>query len=406
MTYSETLEYLFKQLPMYQRQGAVAYKKDLGNTLALMEILGNPHRKLKCIHVAGTNGKGSVSHMLAAAFTYSSFKTGLYTSPHLKDFRERIRIDGKVIPEEEVMAFVEKYRSAFEKVQPSFFEWTVALAFYYFAKSNTDICVIETGLGGRLDSTNIIDPVLSVITTIGMDHTEMLGDTLEKIALEKAGIIKAGRPVVLGNIHRVRQVLESYAKKKGSRYYHAQEIGAKAPKLSCELKGNYQKENCQTVYTAWYTLRQLGYAISYPQLEESLQKVRELSGLRGRWEIMQEAPKVIMDVGHNYDGLKFITAQLGEEEYEKLHLVLGFVKEKNLDEILPLFPKRATYYFCRPDIPRGMDVDILQKTAERYDLQGSVYSSVTIAYEAALKEASSKDLVFVGGSTFTVAEAI
>jgi len=393
---------------MFQREGKSAFKKDLSNTLALCKALDHPERRFKSIHLAGTNGKGSCAHMLASVFQEAGYKTGLYTSPHLKDYRERIKVNGKMIPEKKVMGFVESHQDNFAGIKPSFFEWTVALAFNHFAEEAVDIAIVETGLGGRLDSTNVIDPELSVITNIGWDHMDLLGDTLEKIAIEKAGIIKKGRPVVIGNGSGVKQVFTEQAKICDSEIMYAESL--KLPKdLKTALQGKYQTENLRTVFTTWLFLRKarkIEWSISYPQLQEGLMKVVENTGLRGRWESLQSDPKMIADVAHNEDGLKWVMKQLSQEKFEKLHLVVGVVKDKAIEKILALFPKTANYYFCEAKVPRALEVDLLSNTAKKLGLEGEKYASVAQAVAAAQANAGENDLIYVGGSNFVVAEAI
>ena len=393
---------------MFQREGKSAFKKDLSNTLALCKALDHPERRFKSIHLAGTNGKGSCAHMLASVFQEAGYKTGLYTSPHLKDYRERIKVNGKMIPEKKVMGFVESHQDNFAGIKPSFFEWTVALAFNHFAEEAVDIAIVETGLGGRLDSTNVIDPELSVITNIGWDHMDLLGDTLEKIAIEKAGIIKKGRPVVIGNGSGVKQVFTEQAKICDSEIMYAESL--KLPKdLKTALQGKYQTENLRTVFATWLFLRKarkIEWSISYPQLQEGLMKVVENTGLRGRWESLQSDPKMIADVAHNEDGLKWVMKQLSQEKFEKLHMVVGVVKDKAIEKILALFPKTANYYFCEAKVPRALEVDLLSNTAKKLGLEGEKYASVAQAVAAAQANAGENDLIYVGGSNFVVAEAI
>ena len=393
---------------MFQREGKSAFKKDLSNTLALCKALDHPERRFKSIHLAGTNGKGSCAHMLASVFQEAGYKTGLYTSPHLKDYRERIKVNGKMIPEKKVMGFVESHQDNFAGIKPSFFEWTVALAFNHFAEEAVDIAIVETGLGGRLDSTNVIDPELSVITNIGWDHMDLLGDTLEKIAIEKAGIIKKGRPVVIGNGSGVKQVFTEQAKICDSEIMYAENL--KLPKdLKTALQGKYQTENLRTVFATWLFLRKarkIEWSISYPQLQEGLMKGVEHTGLRGRWENLQSEPKMIADVAHNEDGLKWVMKQLSQEKFEKLHLVVGVVKDKAIEKILALFPKTANYYFCEAKVPRALEVDLLSNTAKKLGLEGEKYASVAQAVAAAQANAGKNDLIYVGGSNFVVAEAI
>lgn len=405
MNYRETLDWMFTQLPMYQRQGASAYKVDLHNTIQLAAYLENPETKFKSIHVAGTNGKGSTSHMLASVLQEAGYKIGLYTSPHLKDFRERIRINGATISEEYVIDFISKHQPYLESNQLSFFEMTVGMAFQYFAESQVDIAVIEVGLGGRLDSTNIITPEISVITNIGLDHTRFLGDTLTAIASEKAGIIKEGVPVVIGrNTEETAKVFIEVANASHSPLFFAEDCSCKI--YPSDLKGSYQRENMRTVLQTIDLIKSKGWSISENDIKKGLQNVVRNTYLLGRWQILQKKPKVICDTAHNQDGLKMVMKQLIEEECDHLHVVLGVVDDKDLDTILPLFPVQARYYFSRPDILRGLDEKKLKKEASKFNLIGEDYSSVTEAYEAALQKATDKDVVYVGGSTFVVAEII
>ncbi len=405
MNYTETLDFLFKQLPMYQRDGSAAFKKTLNNILKISELLGQPEKGFKSIHIAGTNGKGSTAHMLASIFQAAGYKTGLYTSPHLKDFRERIKINGTEISEEKVISFVENHHEIFNSIKPSFFEWTVALAFQYFNEEKVDIAIIETGMGGRLDSTNIIKPELSIITNIGLDHTQFLGNTKELIAKEKAGIIKENTPVVIGNSSGQKEVFNSVAKEKKSSIIYAEDI--EVPKdLATDLKGNYQKENLRTVYVSWLELRKLGFKISYPQLKEGTEHTQTSTGLKGRWQVLQENPKVVLETAHNEDGLRIALNQVKDETFKQLHMVLGFVNDKDLRNILNLFPKDANYYFCKANIPRAMDEKKLQSIAKDYKLEGSSYITVDEAFKSALMSAEKEDLIYVGGSNFVVAEIV
>jgi dihydrofolate synthase/folylpolyglutamate synthase len=412
---------------MYSRIGKAAYKEDLVNTILLCNYLGNPENKFKSIHIAGTNGKGSTSHMLAAIFQTHGFKTGLYTSPHLKDFRERIRINGEMISENEVVAFVKEHKNTVTDIGCSFFEWTVGLAFDHFAKHKVDIAIIETGLGGRLDSTNVITPELSVITNISMDHTDMLGDTLEKIAGEKAGIIKHSVPAVIGE--RKEETISVFISKSiavNAPIYFANEnwrlgleknswnqfkvlvfdIENEVWNLSLDLTGKYQTENAITVLEACRILNQKNWKLSKDKIIYALSQVKSLTGLRGRWEILKQHPKVIVDTAHNEAGIKYAMQQLKQTTMFDLHLVIGFVKEKDLAKILSLFPSNAKYYYCSPDIPRGLDPDILKVTAAQFGLIGIAYDSVGEAYEAALIDADEDDVIYIGGSTFVVAEVL
>lgn len=404
--YQETLDWLFSQLPMYQRVGQSAYKADLNNTHALMELLNHPEKGLKCIHVGGTNGKGSVSHMLAAIFQKAGYKTGLYTSPHLKDFRERIRINGEMIAEQAVIDFTEKYRSQFEKMGLSFFEMTVGMAFDYFRQERTDIAIIEVGMGGRLDSTNVVTPELSIITNISLDHTQFLGDTRSKIAFEKAGIIKPGVPLIIGERHfETDAVFTEVASQRKSEITFAEDKIAPRDIRKLDLQGFYQRKNIRTVLSAVEKLGRLGFNLQ-PTLEEALQNTKKLTGLRGRWEIMGDNPKVICDTGHNEAGVELILDQLQKEDYRQLHIIWGMVGDKDINAILRMLPKSAIYYFCKPNIPRGKDAELLKREAVRFGLSGKSYATVSAALAEAKKNTFKEDLIFIGGSTFTVAEVL
>jgi len=405
MNYQETLDWLFVQLPMYQRVGQAAYKANLDNTLLLSDYLHHPEKAFKSIHVAGTNGKGSTSHMLASVLQEAGYKVGLYTSPHLKDFRERIKVNGEMIPKRVVTSFVKKHKPFFEKHQLSFFEMTVGLAFEFFRKEKVDIAVVEVGMGGRLDSTNIITPEVSVITNIGWDHTQFLGDTLAKIATEKAGIIKPNIPVVVGEtLPETKPVFEEIALKNTAEIVFAENESFNF--YPSDLIGSYQKMNQKTVLTTLKMLKQKGWEISEKDIKKGLKQVVENTGLQGRWQILKKAPKVICDTAHNREGLALTMKQLAVEGYKKLHMVLGVVSDKDLGKVLPLFPKKATYYFCEPKIPRAMPVVQLQREAEEYNLFGEPFLSVKSAYQSALKNAEKEDVVYVGGSTFVVAEVL
>lgn len=396
---------MFQQLPMYQRVGKSAFKKDLSNTLRLAEHLGHPEIKFRSIHVAGTNGKGSVSHMLASVFQEAGYKTGLYTSPHLKDFKERIRINGEVISEEDVVDFIEKNQDFLESNRLSFFEMTVGMAFDYFAKSEVDIAIIETGLGGRLDSTNIITPQLSVITNIGLDHTAFLGTDLPAIASEKAGIIKNSVPVVIGEKHEATMpVFRAKAAEMNSSLYFAEDF--QFPSIKSDLIGAYQEYNKKTALASLEVLQNMGWKIASEDIIDGLSKVQSNTGLRGRWEILGSEPKIICDTAHNAEGLKLVLDQLQQENFSKLHIVLGVVNDKDLDSILPLFPKHANYYFAKPDVPRGMSAEILQNESLKFGLKGSAYISISDAFAAARQRAEIRDLIYIGGSNFTVAEIL
>ena len=406
MNYQETIEWMFNQLPMYQNQGASAYKKDLTNTLLLAEYLGNPERKIKTIHVAGTNGKGSTSHLLAAVLQEAGYKVGLYTSPHLKDFRERIKINGKDISEEYVCQFMNVHRNFFETQQLSFFEMTVGLAFDYFSNQNVDIAIIEVGMGGRLDSTNIITPLVSVITNIGLDHTQFLGDTLSLIAAEKAGIIKPNVPVVIGEYTpETKNVFLAKAEQEHAAIYFASDLVQE--NYPSPLMGDYQVFNKKTVLQTIKVLTEVSnFKITTENCKKGFENVLNLTHLKGRWQILHEQPKVICDTAHNKDGLNIVLKQLSRESFATLHIVLGVVNDKDLSEILPLFPKNAIYYFCKPNIPRGLDAGVLQQKAIEFGINGNVYSSVRKAYDDALLHSKKNDVIYVGGSTFVVAEIV
>ena len=407
MNYESTLDYLFSQLPMYQRIGASAYKANLDNTIKLLAELNHPETKFKSIHVAGTNGKGSTSHMLASIFQTAGYKTGLYTSPHLKDFRERIKINGVCIPKKNVTDFVEKNRVFFDEINPSFFEMTVALAFDYFAKEQVDIAIIEVGMGGRLDSTNVILPLLSVITNIGLDHTQFLGDTIEKIAVEKAGIIKPGIPVVIGETNpQTAPVFLEIAKQNGSEIRFADQH-IYLENVTSDLIGIYQKKNMQTVLSAIKIMEKYNYA-SLPEIaiRKGLANVKKNTGLLGRWQIIGEKPLIICDTGHNEDGIKEILRQLSQTPHRHLHAVFGAVNDKDITSILSILPKDATYYFCKPNLPRALNERDLQEQAQKFNLQGNAFSTVAEAFETAKKSACPADLIWVGGSTFVVAEVV
>lgn len=406
MNYSETVNWMFRQLPMYQHQGASAYKKDLTNTLMLADYLGHPEKNLKCIHIAGTNGKGSTSHMLASILQEAGYKTGLYTSPHLKDFRERIKINKHEISEDFIVGFIAEHQSFFEANQLSFFEMTVGLAFDYFNKEQVDIAIIETGMGGRLDSTNIITPLISVITNIGIDHTQFLGNTLALIAGEKAGIIKPKIPVVIGEYTLETQpVFLAKANETQSDIYFASNLVVE--NYESDLIGDYQIHNKKTVAQTIRILQQQNqFLVSEQNIIDGLKNVIKNTGLQGRWQQLGSHPKVICDTAHNKQGLEIVFKQIQKDDFEQLHIVLGVVNDKDLDEILPLFPKNAIYYFCRPNIPRGLDVEILHRKAKSYGLIGDPFNSVSEAYQTALKLVAKNDFIYIGGSTFVVAEIL
>ena len=391
---------------MYQRIGAAAYKVDVSNTLKLMAHLKEPQSSFKSVHVAGTNGKGSTSHMLASVLQDAGYKVGLYTSPHLKDFRERIKLNGKMIPEQKVVDFVENHHSFFEENQLSFFEMTVGLAFDYFKNEKVDIAIIEVGLGGRLDSTNVINPEVSVITNIGLDHTQFLGTTLAEIASEKAGIIKSKIPVVIGEAKpETTAVFLDKARKEKSPILFVEEE-EEIPEFKTDLLGNYQIKNYKTAYATLGVLEQKGWGISNKNIENGFLNVAKNTGLQGRWQLLNKSPKVICDTAHNIEGLSLVLNQLKKEDFDQLHIVLGVVADKNLDAILPLFPKNAIYYFCKPAVIRGLAVAKLQQKARAYELIGVSYVSVSEAYKSAMTAAKTKDLIFIGGSTFVVAEIL
>ncbi len=405
MTYQDTLNWMFSQLPMYQKQGKSAYKTDLSNTLLLVNHLHNPHNNFKSIHVAGTNGKGSTSHLLASVLQEAGCHVGLYTSPHLKDFRERIKINGKDVSKQFVIDFIKRNKAFFEANSLSFFEMTVGMAFEYFSKKKVDIAVVEVGLGGRLDSTNIITPEVSVITNIGIDHTQFLGNTLKDIAFEKGGIIKPNIPVVIGETQKETQsVFKDLAKKNKANIAFADKEITEVYKS--DLLGSYQVKNIRTVIQTIKELNKKGYNISEENIKKGLLNVVKNTGLLGRWQVLNSKPKVVCDTGHNREGLQYVMRQLLNEKFEQLHIVFGVVNDKDLNSITDLLPKKATYYFCKPDIPRGLDANKLKSTFDKLNLKGKAYDSVKEAYKEALKHANSNDFVFVGGSTFVVAEVI
>ena len=429
MNYNETLEYLFSRLPMFQRIGAAAYKANLDNTLALMKALNYPEKKIKTIHIAGTNGKGSTSHMLASVFQSAGYKTGLYTSPHLIDFRERIKINGKMISKKEVVKFVKQHNKTFDKIEPSFFEWTVALAFDYFARKKVDVAIIETGLGGRLDSTNVIRPELSIITNISYDHMNLLGATLPLIATEKAGIIKLNTPVLIGETqHEISKVFISKSKQcnapvffadnliktknrkqvsKKNELYLEIELSNSGKKICCDLPGLYQEKNIKTVLAAIGIINTTtSFKINSRQLKSGLMNVKKNTGLFGRWQIIKNKPLIIYDTGHNEAGIKEVVKNIKNTKHNKLHIVLGMVNDKDINHVLKILPKNASYYFCKASIPRALDENILYSEASKEQLKGVCFSDVKSALKSALNNANKNDLIFVGGSTFTVADAL
>ena len=427
MTYKQTLEYLLTKLPLFSKIGAAAYKKDITNTILLCKAVGDPQNKIKTIHVAGTNGKGSVSHMLAAVFQQSGYKTGLYTSPHLKDFRERIKMDGEMVEESFVVSFVEKIKAFSEEVNPSFFELTVVMALQYFAEQKVDIAIIETGLGGRLDSTNVITPILSVITNIGYDHVNILGNTLEQIAFEKAGIIKQNVPVVVGeSLPETKNVFLRKASECNAPLVFAEEVfnvssvvanvdtlkmvaenknSLVKENYTLDLNGIYQTKNVRTVLTAFAILQQQGFGLKENDIKVALSSVKKLTGLHGRWDVIQQKPMIVLDVAHNEDGIKQLIKQIETCSYKSLHIIFGMVNDKD-DKVLALLPKEATYYFTKAQIPRALDEEELLKKALEYNLKGQAFNEVNVALKAAKDHALQEDLIIVCGSVFVVGEAV
>ena len=431
MNYAQTIEYLYSSLPMFQRIGPAAYKADLSNTIAFCRHLRNPEKKFQSIHIAGTNGKGSVSHMLASVLQSAGYRVGLYTSPHLKDFRERIKINGKMIPQQAVVNFVQANKEVIEKIKPSFFEITVGMAFDYFEQQQIDIAVVETGLGGRLDSTNVIKPLLSIITNISLDHQALLGETIEKIAGEKAGIIKLKTPVVIGETHAESRFVFSNAaiRQKASivfadQVYHAKPVILKSKgdvvqcmdiskkgvpfmdKLEVPLLGRYQMKNVCTLLQSIESLQEQNFVVTEKVIRKGIEKVVEQTNLQGRWQVLSKNPLTIADSAHNEAGVKEVVAQLLQTPHKKLHIVLGVVNDKDIDNMLKLFPKKAQYYFCKADLPRAMDEKLLLKKAKAFGLKGKSYESVEAALKEAKKISVKGDLIFVGGSTFVVAEVL
>ncbi len=428
MNYETTIQYLYSQLPMFTRDGASAYKNDLFNTIELCNRLNNPQQKFKSVHIAGTNGKGSTSHMLAAILQTAGYKTGLYTSPHLRDFRERIRINGEMISEQYVIDFVDKHRQDFEEIKPSFFEMTVGMAFNIFALEKVDIAIIEVGLGGRLDSTNIITPLLSVITNIGWDHTNLLGNTLPLIAGEKAGIIKSNIPVIVGeyqtdiadvflNKANAENTPLSFASKQWEILKSGmvenlltieiqKDTKSEIFDLKLDLTGSYQLKNVKTVLSAVDELRKQGFDITGEHIKTALANVKTLTGLHGRWEVLSRQPLTICDTGHNPDGITEVLKNIKNTTFKHLHFVIGVVNDKDISKILTMLPKDATYYFCKPNIPRGLDAEVLKEEAQKHGLYGDAHPSVAAALNTAQQNATNDDLVFAGGSTFVVAEIV
>jgi dihydrofolate synthase/folylpolyglutamate synthase len=425
MNYEQAVHYLYNKLPMFTRMGAKAYKADLTNTIALCTYLGNPQNKIKTVHIAGTNGKGSTSHMLAAIFQKCGYKTGLYTSPHLKDFRERIKVNGEMITENFVTEFVEATKSFSEEINPSFFELTFVMALEYFVYYNVDIAIIETGLGGRLDSTNVITPEVSIITNIGYDHTDILGDTLEKIAFEKAGIIKEKVPVIIGETKfETKRVFLDKAEEKNAPVFFAQEkykvvsanylneklllevndVGKNSVSgYLLDLPGLYQAKNFLTVLTATDILKE-NFSLTDTNIKQAVDHVKKLTGLHGRWEIISRHPLIILDVAHNVDGIQQLVNQIQISSYNNLHIIFGMVKDKEIEKVLALLPKQASYYFTRAQIPRALPENELLERADKFRLKGNAYSEVNEALEAARNNASADDLIIVCGSVFVVAE--
>ncbi|MFZ9847266.1 MAG: bifunctional folylpolyglutamate synthase/dihydrofolate synthase [Flavobacteriales bacterium] len=402
MTYQETIQYLYAQLPMFQRVGQAAYKADLSNITRICDLLGNPQTQFKSIHVAGTNGKGSVTHMLASVLQEAGYKVGIYCSPHLVDFRERVKINGQMISKQEVIDFVAQCKDLFDEINPSFFEYTTALAFQCFAKQRVDVAVVEVGLGGRLDSTNVITPELSVITNIGLDHTNILGDTLEKISLEKAGIIKNGIPVLIGEKQKeTEKVFEEVAAKNNSKLIYAKEV-----EIVCDLNGIYQEKNIATAFSAIQLLKEQGWKIDEKAIENGFLHVAKNTAFMGRWQVLGSNPSVVCDTGHNKEGVEYVVQQLAQEKYEQLHIVWGAVKDKDQTKVLDLLPKNAIYYFCAPNLERAMPAQELKDLAQQKSLQGKAYASVNEAFTVAKNAANAADFVFVGGSTFVVAEVL
>lgn len=426
MTYRQTVDYLFTRLPMFSRIGAAAIKKDLTNTIKICEAIENPQKKFISVHIAGTNGKGSTSHMLAAILQTAGYKVGLYTSPHLHDFRERIKVNGKMCEEEFVVQFTSKIQPLIDEIEPSFFEITVAMAFEYFALQQVDVAIIETGLGGRLDSTNVITPELSIITNIGWDHMQLLGDTLQKIAFEKAGIIKENIPVVIGETSpETKDIFITQAREKSADIFFADdnqyvdsfsnEKGYlkvvvddrrknEKPAYLLDLGGLYQRKNLLTVLEAVHQLQIKGWKIQQSHITTALQHVKRLTGLHGRWEVILQKPKLVLDVAHNVDGVKQLVEQLEFETFDHLYMVIGMVKDKDVDEVLKLLPRYARYYFTKAQIPRAMDQEDLLQRAKQHGLNGYSFDDVNIALKEVLTHAKENDLILVCGSVFLVAE--
>lgn len=403
--YQKTLEWMFQQLPMFQRIGVAAFEKDLTNTLLFSKHLNHPEAKFKSIHIGGTNGKGSTSSLIASVLQEAGYKVGLYTSPHLKDFRERIKINGEDISEEFVVNFIEQNKSFLENHHLSFFEMTVGMAFQYFADEKVDVAIIEVGLGGRLDSTNIISPLISVITNIGWDHMNLLGNTLEEIAFEKAGIIKNNTPIVIGEFtDETKSVFDQVANSKEAPIYYAS-LNDSIPNLNSDLKGNYQIHNKKTAYKALLLLKEY-FNISETNIENGFLNVARNTGLKGRWTILSEKPLIIADTAHNKNGLELVMQQVNEQKFDHLFVVFGVVNDKDIDSILPFLPKNATYFVSKPDVPRGLDGEILKNKLKESGFNVQVFDSIPLALEHAKTVASPNDMIYIGGSTFVVAEVV
>lgn len=414
---------MLRQLPMYQRQGKAAFKKDLSNTLALSETLGNPHKAFKSVHIAGTNGKGTTAHIIAAGLQSNGLTVGMYTSPHYVDFRERIKINGELIPEDNVVAFIQKYKAVIEEIQPSFFEITVGMAFYYFAEQNVDVAIIETGLGGRLDSTNIITPLVSVITNISLDHQSMLGNTVQQIAPEKAGIIKENIPVIIGEYQvETESIFKTVADERNATMVFAEDVSEAifdgqqyvfnlsglelvVENLPRSLQSSYQLKNLRTALVTLHTLKEQ-FAIDFDSVASGIQDISSLTYYIGRWQQLQTEPLVIADSAHNVAGVSELLRNIYQINYRQLHIVIGMVNDKDISSVLTLLPNQATYYFCKADIPRGMDSSLLQEKAATFGLDGDGYMSVEHAFSHALDVADSEDFILVMGSVFVVAEVL
>lgn len=431
MNYQQALEFLYARLPMYQRIGAAAYKNDLSTSIEISRLLGNPENSFPAVHIAGTNGKGSVAHFIASVLYEFGYKTGLFTSPHLKDFRERIRVNGKLADKKFVTSFVKNHEKSFDHLKPSFFEYTYAMAMDYFRSQQVDIAVVEVGMGGRLDSTNLVQPVLTVITNIGFDHMQFLGETLEKIAAEKAGIIKRGIPVVIGETQEetapvfiqkasennshikfadqewIIKRAETNSSHRGSALYSITDVSGKVDlDVNCPLAGHYQRNNLATVMESLSQLGNSGIKINYEGITRGIHNVITNTGIMGRWQILGSSPFIICDTAHNAGGMKMVTEQLKEIDFENLHFILGMVNDKDIDSVLTILPREASYYFCKADIPRGLDPQLLHERCLIHGLRGTIHASVKQALQHALRTAGKNDLVFVGGSIFVVAEAI